>query len=52
MNYIVRVWVDLEIEAESKEKAKEIAHKYPIEIKASEQVSEYDMQVAEVWLKD
>jgi hypothetical protein len=47
--FIVRLWVDLEVEAETKKAAKEIANRVPVEVKT---VPVYDMQVAEVYERD
>jgi hypothetical protein len=44
--YIVRLWVDIEVFAETQNEAKEIAKKVPVEVKDADI---YDTQVANVY---
>lgn len=51
--YIVRIWVDLQIQADSEEDAKKIAHRHPINVPETDRVEIYETQVSgQVWPRE
>lgn len=52
MKYIVRIWIDLKITANSEKEARELAKTTPITVKETFPVEYYDSQVGEIWERD
>jgi hypothetical protein len=50
--FVVRLWLDLEVEAESEVAAREVGRKVGIEIDGYKGAEVYDTQVGDCWVRE